>query len=564
MDSACQAVFSALLLFACDESFMTAFSVNADNLTLLLQYNYARVLLVAFTITEKEMSGEGFEAPGCITKEKVQWHVRPLMVKIIIQPVISSWRCVIKTATSESTLRLLRRLLFLLLLVPIVIFAGTGPFLSRASGPGTAVLLNMKGPIGPAVSDYVQRGIKKAEEEHAALIILQMDTPGGFDHSMRDIIKSILASPVPAVSYVAPGGSRAASAGTYILYASHVAAMAPTTNLGAATPVQVGRLPGKPEKEPDAPEKEAGQEEKKEKPVPADTLERKMVNDAVAYIKALANRHGRNAQWAEQAVREAVSLTAEEALAINVIDLVAAGHADLLLQLDGREVIMETGRLTLAAKGLVIEPFEPDWRTKILTVITDPNVAYILMLLGIYGLIYEIANPGFILPGIVGTICLLLALYTFQILPINYAGLALIVLGISFLIAETFVPSFGALGVGGVLAFVVGSIILMDEEGMRISLFLIGSTALVSAGFFLWVMSRLYTMRKKKVVTGAEEMIGITGEAMEDFTEQGRVWVHGESWQARSTAPVIKGQKIQVTAKDGLLLKVKILQEDAS
>ncbi|MDH3866738.1 MAG: nodulation protein NfeD, partial [Desulfobulbaceae bacterium] len=349
-----------------------------------------------------------------------------------------------------------------------------------------------------------------------------------------------------------------------ILYASHVAAMAPTTNLGAATPVQVGRLPGKPEKEPDAPEKEAGQEEKKEKPVPADTLERKMVNDAVAYIKALANRHGRNAQWAEQAVREAVSLTAEEALAINVIDLVAAGHADLLLQLDGREVIMETGRLTLAAKGLVIEPFEPDWRTKILTVITDPNVAYILMLLGIYGLIYEIANPGFILPGIVGTICLLLALYTFQILPINYAGLALIVLGISFLIAETFVPSFGALGVGGVLAFVVGSIILMDEEGMRISLFLIGSTALVSAGFFLWVMSRLYTMRKKKVVTGAEEMIGITGEAMEDFTEQGRVWVHGESWQARSTAPVIKGQKIQVTAKDGLLLKVKILQEDAS
>jgi membrane-bound serine protease (ClpP class) len=391
-----------------------------------------------------------------------------------------------------------------------------------------------------------------------------MDTPGGFDHSMRDIIKNILASPVPVVSYVAPGGSRAASAGTYILYASHVAAMAPTTNLGAATPVQVGRLPGKPEKEPDAPEKEAGQEEKKEKPVPADTLERKMVNDAVAYIKALANRHGRNAQWAEQAVREAVSLTAEEALAINVIDLVAAGHADLLLQLDGREVIMETGRLTLAAKGLVIEPFEPDWRTKILTVITDPNVAYILMLLGIYGLIYEIANPGFILPGIVGTICLLLALYTFQILPINYAGLALIVLGISFLIAETFVPSFGALGVGGVLAFVVGSIILMDEEGMRISLFLIGSTALVSAGFFLWVMSRLYTMRKKKVVTGAEEMIGITGEAMEDFTEQGRVWVHGESWQARSTAPVIKGQKIQVTAKDGLLLKVKILQEDAS
>jgi membrane-bound serine protease (ClpP class) len=225
-------------------------------------------------------------------------------------------------------------------------------------------------------------------------------------------------------------------------------------------------------------------------------------------------------------------------------------------------VVMETGKVILATKGLIIELFEPDWRTKILTVITDPNIAYILMLLGIYGLIYELANPGFILPGIVGTICLLLALYTFQILPINYAGLALIILGVTFMIAETFVPSFGALGIGGVIALVVGSVILMDEEGMRISLLLIGSTALVSAGFFLWVMSRLFTMRRKKVVTGAEEMIGIIGEATGDFTEQGRVWVHGESWQAQSSVPIKKGQKIQVIAKNGLLLKVIILQED--
>ncbi len=387
-----------------------------------------------------------------------------------------------------------------------------------------------------------------------------MDTPGGFDHSMRDIIKKILSSPIPVVSYVAPGGARAASAGTYILYASHVAAMAPTTNLGAATPIQVGGLPGMPEK-PSTPQEK---EEDKEKPLPADTLERKMVNDAVAYIKALAGRHGRNAEWAELAVREAVSLTSEEALEINVIDLVAASHADLVYQLEGREVVMETGRVALATKELTIERFDPDWRTKILTVITDPNIAYILMLLGIYGLIYELANPGFILPGIVGTICLLLALYTFQILPINYAGLALIVLGITFLIAEAFVPSFGALGIGGLIAFVVGSFILLDEEGMRVSLFLIGSTAFVSAGFILWVMSRLFTMRRKKVITGAEEMIGITGEAMEDFTGQGRVWVHGESWQAKSSAPVKKGQKIQVTAKEGLLLKIKIIQEDAS
>ena len=421
-------------------------------------------------------------------------------------------------------------------------------------------MINIKGPIGPAVSDYVIRGLEKAEEDGAAIVILQMDTPGGFDHAMRDIIKNILSSSVPVVSYVAPAGSRAASAGTYILYASHVAAMAPTTNLGAATPVQVGGLPGMPEEEPSSQEKE----ENREKPVPADTLERKMVNDAVAYIKTLASRHGRNAEWAEQAVREAVSLTSEEALEIKVIDLVAAGHADLLRQLDGREIVMETGRITLATGELIIERFDPDWRTKILTVITDPNIAYILMLLGIYGLIYELANPGFILPGIVGTICLLLALYTFQILPINYAGLALIILGVTFLIAEAFVPSFGALGIGGLIAFVVGSVILLDEKGMRISLLLIGSTALVSAGFILWVMTRLYTMRRKKVITGAEEMIGIIGEAMEDFAEEGRVWVHGESWQAQSSVPVKKGQKIQVTAKEGLLLKIKKIQEDTS
>ena len=431
--------------------------------------------------------------------------------------------------------------------------------MSYANGPKAAILINIKGPIGPAVSDYVERGIKKAMEEHAGIVILQMDTPGGFDRSMRDIIKNILASSVPVVSYVAPGGSRAASAGTYILYASHVAAMAPTTNLGAATPIQIGGLPGMPEK-PDSQEKEKSEE----KPLTSDTLERKMVNDAVAYIKALASRYGRNEEWAEQAVREAVSLTAEEALEIGVIDLVATSHEDLLHQLDGREVVMETGKVILATKDMIIEHFDPDWRTKILIVLTDPNIAYILMLLGIYGLIYELANPGFMLPGIVGAICLLLALYTFQILPINYAGLALIVLGITFMIAEAFAPSFGALGIGGVIAFAVGSVILVDEESMRISLPLIGSTALVSAGFFLWVMSRLYAMSRKKVVTGAEEMIGIIGEAMEDFTQEGRIWVHGESWRAQTSTPIKKGQKIQVTAKDGLQLKVKILQEDAT
>jgi len=436
--------------------------------------------------------------------------------------------------------------------------AGKVPSISRAAGPGTAVLLNIRGAIGPAVSDYVIRGIEKTEEEHAALVILQMDTPGGLDTSMRDIIKKILSSRVPVVSYVAPAGSRAASAGTYILYASQVAAMAPTTNLGAATPIQIGGMPGRPEKEPSSPETEGDKDTGKA----PDALERKMVNDAVAYIKGLANRYGRNAEWAEDAVRQAVSLTAEEALQLKVIDLVAISQADLLQQLDSREVVMESGRLTLATKGLAVERFDPDWRTKILTVITDPNIAYILMLLGIYGLIYELAHPGFILPGIVGTISLLLALYTFQILPINYAGLALIILGIAFMIGEAFVPSFGALGIGGIIAFVAGSVILMDEQTMRISLFLIGPIALISAGFFLWIMTRLYRLRRKKIITGAEAMIGSAGEAMEDFSGEGRVWVQGESWLAQCAEPVRKGQKIRVTAKEGLLLKIKILQEE--
>ncbi len=431
---------------------------------------------------------------------------------------------------------------------------------SQDIDPKTAVVIEIKGAIGPAVSDYFERTLEKAEEANAAIVILQMDTPGGFDHSMRDIIKNILTSSVPVISYVAPGGSRAASAGTYILYASHVAAMAPTTNLGAATPIRIGGLPGMPEEEPKLP----GEKEKEKKADDAkDTLKRKMVNDAAAYIMALATRHGRNAEWAEKAVREAVSLTAEEALAIGVIDLVAPSLEDLLLQMDGRVVVMEGGhKITLSTRDLNIIEFPPDWRTKILAVVTDPNVAYILMLLGIYGLIYELANPGFVLPGVVGGICLLLALYTFHILPINYAGLALIVLGITFMVAEAFAPSFGALGVGGIVSFVVGSIILMDDESMRISLILIGGTALASLGFILWVMSRLFTISRKKVRTGAEVMVGSIGEAMADFTDEGRVWVLGESWRALSPTPVKKGQKVQVISQDGLLLQVNILEED--
>ena len=429
--------------------------------------------------------------------------------------------------------------------------------MSRAADSQAAVLLDIKGAIGPAVSDYVTRGLKKAEQDKAGVVILRIDTPGGLDAAMRDIIKNILASSVPVVSYVAPNGARAASAGTYILYASHVAAMAPATNLGAATPVRVGGLPGM----PDAPANPKENDHPEKRSPPADTMERKMVNDAVAYIKSLAGRHGRNAQWAEQAVREAVSLTAKEALDIGVIDVVAGSLADLLQQLDGREVLMESGKMTLSTGNLVIEHLEPDWRSRLLAIITDPNIAYILMLLGFYGLIFELSNPGYILPGVVGGICLLLALYSFQVLPINYAGFALMILGMIFMIAEAFVPSFGALGIGGVIAFVFGSVILMNDEGLRISLPLIGGTALVSTGFFLWVMGGLYAISRKKVITGVEAMIGSMGEAMADFEGEGRVWIHGESWRAVSPKAVKKGQKVQVIEKDGLLLKVE-LKED--
>jgi len=441
----------------------------------------------------------------------------------------------------------------------LVLFCLLTPLL--ANGQGTALLLDIKGAIGPASSDYIQRGLERARSAQSPLVILRLDTPGGLDVAMRDIIRDILAAPQPVVSYVAPGGARAASAGTYILYASHVAAMAPATNLGAATPVQIGAVPESGKFPPDlADSKQDKDKNAKPDKQNGNTMETKMVNDAVAYIRSLAQLRGRNADWAEQAVRTAASLPAEEALKNKVIDMIAVDVPDLLMKLDGHTLTVLGASRTLSTKGLVIVRVEPDWRTRLLSVITDPNVAYILMLVAVYGLFFEFANPGYVLPGVAGAICLVLALYAFQVLPVNYAGLGLILLGILFMIAEAFVPSFGALGVGGAIAFTIGSVILFDTDagGFAVSYMLIGTLALLSALFFIFAVGMALQARRRPVVSGREELLGMLGEAQEDFQAQGLIRIHGELWQARCAVPVRRGQSVRVTGLDGLVLEVRI------
>jgi membrane-bound serine protease (ClpP class) len=419
-----------------------------------------------------------------------------------------------------------------------------------------ALVVELKGVIGVASADFVARAIEKARTNGAPLVIIRMDTPGGLLSSTREIIGAILESPVPVAVHVAPGGARAASAGTYIVYASHIAAMAPGTHIGAATPVSLGAPPGLPGDDRNRPS--PSEKEKSERPEPANAGERKALNDAVAYLRTLAQLRGRNADFAEHAVRDAATMTATEAHEAHVVELLASSVEELLTAVDGRKVTVQGTERTLATRGLTYETLLPDWRVRLIGIVTDPNIAYLLLILGFYGILFEIWNPGFVFPGVFGGIALLMALAALAVLPVSYAGLALILLGVALMIAEVLTPGVMVLGIGGVAAFIIGSVFLFDPEdvsfGFGVSWPVIGAATATTAAFMFLVLGLALRARGQPVVTGVEEMVGSAGRVVEWSGDSGRVHVHGETWQARSRsqAPLPVGTKVRVVGLDGL------------
>ena len=440
---------------------------------------------------------------------------------------------------------------FLTALIAAALLVGVSASAENATAD-VAIVLDIDGAIGPATAEYVHNGMAEARRRHAKVIVLRMDTPGGLSSSMRAIIHDILESPIPVIAYVAPAGARAASAGTYILYASHLAAMAPSTHLGAATPVQIGGgglFGGGNNKE----------EGKKGGKTPANAEEAKILNDAVAYIRSLAQLRGRNIEFAEKAVRDAATLTDTEAKAQHVVDLIAPNVNDLLQQADGRSVTVAGHAVTLHTRNLAVVPIEPDWRARLLAIITDPNVSYLLLLAGIYGIMFEFFSPGTYFPGVLGSISLLVGLYALNLLPINYAGAGLLLLGMAMMLAEAFLPSFGVIGIGGIAAFVIGSLLLFRGEapGFELSWSVVIAAAVVSAGFLMIAIAAVLRAHRRTVAIGDAALIGKAAQVTRWDNDEGEVQVRGERWRATAAAPLTPGQRVRVVDRRNLTLAVE-------